>query len=213
MSTKTKAHIRYKNNAGDIVPGATTVINGVLAKPQLVIWANRLGLQGIDSTKYRDEMGDIGTLAHAMIMADLKGEPVDTSDYSREQIDKAENCFLSWLEWRKGKEVEPIHVEQPLVSEKYQFGGTFDFLGWIDGVMTLGDYKTGGIWKEAYIQTCAYRQLLIEAMFPIPDKILILGIPRTPDEKFQEVIYIEFNKGWELFKHLRAAYGLLKEIK
>jgi hypothetical protein len=212
MAVKTKAHQRYKNKAGEIVPGVTT-ITGLKAKPQLVIWANRLGLKGIDSSKYRDEKADIGTLAHAMILAHLKGEQADTSDYSANQITEAENCFLSYLAWAKGKDIKPNLVEQSLISEAYQFGGCLDFYGTINGELVLVDYKTGGIYDEAKIQTCAYRQLLIENEHPAPDKIIILGIPRTEDEKFQEVTFTKFDVGWKYFKNLRENYNLDKLLK
>lgn len=212
MAEKGKAHIRYKNNAGVIVPGASTIAN-MLDKPALVPWANKLGLQGINSNDYSKSMAQIGTLAHAMIMAEVKGETADTAEYSQEQISKAENSYLSWLEWVKGKEITPIVVEKSMVSETYQFGGTPDFLGEIDGKIILADYKTGGIWREAYFQTCAYRQLTIDNGYPKAEKILILGIPRTEDEKFQEVSYTSFDKGWEVFVYLLKVYNLLKEIK
>ena len=211
-SKKTRAHIRYKNKEGKVVPGATTVI-GLLNKPQLVVWANRLGLQGIDSSKFRDEKAEIGTLAHAMILATLKGESIDTSEYSREQISQAENSFLSWLEWGKGKDIKPILLETPLVSEQYQYGGTPDFLGYLDGDIVLMDYKTGGIFREAYIQACSYRHLLYENEYPVTDKAIILGIPRTEDEDFKEVTYTNFDTGWEIFKRLNDVYQLLKEVK
>ena len=206
-----KAHIRYKNKNGDIVPGASTIAN-MLDKPALTPWANKLGLKGIDSNAYSREMATIGTLAHTMIMAELKNEKLDTSDYSQEQISKAENSFLSWLEWRKGKDLSPLLIETPLVSEIWQFGGTPDFLGLIDNTLILADYKTGGIWREAYIQTCAYRQLAIENNYPAANRILILGIPRTEDEKFQEVTYTRFDNGWNCFVLLRQLYDALKEV-
>lgn len=210
MAEKTKAHIRYKNKAGKVVPGATTII-GLLNKPQLIIWANRLGLQGIDSTKYRDDKGDIGSLTHAMVMADIKRETVDTSEYSKEQITQAENSLLSWLEWCKGKELEPIIMETPLVSEQYSFGGTPDYYGRVNGNLVLMDYKTGGIYKEAYIQVCSYRQLLAENGYLV-DKAIILGIPRTEDESFNEATYTNFETGWEIFRRLNEVYQLLKEV-
>ncbi len=212
MAEKNKTHIRYKDKEGNIVPGATTII-GLLAKPQLIIWANRLGLQGIDSTKYRDDKADIGTLAHKMVLADIKGEKVDTSEYSKEQIDQAENSFLSWLEWRKGKELEPIIMETPLVSEEFSFGGTLDYYGYLDNTLVLMDYKTGGIYQEAYIQVCSYRQLLVENGYPPIDKAIVLGIPRTEDEDFKEITYTNFDNGWRIFKRLNEIYQLLKEVK
>ena len=212
VSTKSQAHIRYKNKEGKVIPGATTII-GLLNKPQLIIWANRLGLQGIDSTKYRDDKADIGTLAHAMVLADIKGEIADTSEYSKDQISQAENSYLSWLEWSKGKDVKPILLEAPLVSEEYQFGGMPDFLGHLNGTLVLMDYKTGGIYKEAYIQCCAYRQLVIENNNPPPEKAIVLGIPRSADDEFKEVTYTNFDTGWEIFKRLNECYQLLKQVK
>jgi hypothetical protein len=42
-----KAHTIYKTAEGVRVPGATT-ITGLLNKPYLVPWANKLGLEGIE---------------------------------------------------------------------------------------------------------------------------------------------------------------------
>ena len=209
---KTKAHTIYKNQAGERVPGVTTILN-LIAKPNLIVWANRLGLQGIDSTKFRDEKGLIGTLAHDFIMADLKGESTDTSDYSKNQIDQAENAYLKWLTWREDKILNPILLETPLISEAFQYGGTLDYFGEVDGKLTLVDYKTGFVGKECYIQTCAYRELLIENGYPPAEKILILGIPRTEDERFTETPYTNFENGWQYFKLLRQCYDLEKLIK
>lgn len=57
-----KAHVKYRTKDKVLVPGVTTITN-LLNKPYLIKWANDLGLEGIDSTKYRDEAADIGTLA------------------------------------------------------------------------------------------------------------------------------------------------------
>jgi len=211
VSHRTQAHIRYKNKNGKVVPGATTIIV-LLNKPQLIIWANRLGLQGIDSTKYRDDKADIGTLAHAMVLAELKGIKVDTSEYSEEQIEQAENSYLSWLEWSKGKDIKSILLETPLVSEQYQFGGMPDFLGQLDGTLVLMDYKTGGIYKEVVVQMGAYVKLLEENKYPPCSDAIVLGIPRSEDESFREVKIGKgaLKSGWEVFSHLRATYDLLK---
>ena len=56
-------HQVYKTADGTRVPGVTTIC-GVMDKPALVKWANNLGLQGTDSTKYVDALAASGTLAH-----------------------------------------------------------------------------------------------------------------------------------------------------
>jgi hypothetical protein len=207
-----KAHTRYKNKAGIAVPGVTGVL-GILGKPFLIAWANRMGLQGIDSEKYKVEMGTIGSIAHAMISTSFLDCDMDLSDYTPQQIDTAANCYRSYLNWKGNKFLVPIVVEQPLISEEYQFGGTTDFYGLIDSEEVILDYKTGMVSKDAYLQTCAYRQLIIENGYPAPKKITILGIPRADNEKFQEVVYTDFTAGWECFKHLLAAYNYYKDMK
>lgn len=209
---KTKAHTVYKNQAGERVPGVTTILN-LIAKPNLIVWANRLGLQGIDSTKFRDEKGLIGELAHAFVAADLRGQEVDTSDYSINQILPARYAFSYWLDWKRDKVLKPLLIETPLVSELFQYGGTPDFLGEVDDIVTLVDLKSGFIGKEAYIQTCTYRELAIENGYPPAERILILGIPRTEDEKLTETPYTDFENGWQYFKLLRQCYDLEKLIR
>ena len=209
---KSKAHIRYELPDGTKVPGVTTVLN-ILNKPALVIWANRLGLQGIDSSKYRDEMADIGTLAHQMIVDYFKGEKTDTGDYSQTQIDLAENCLLSFWEWEKGHKIEVILAETPLVSQEYGFGGTIDCFCKLDGQPTLLDFKTGkAIYPEFFYQLAAYKQLLAEAGYLI-EVTRILRIGRGADEGFEERSVGKLDKQFEIFKHCLSIYNLKKEEK
>lgn len=209
---KSKAHIRYELPDGTKVPGVTTVL-GVLNKPALVIWANRLGLQGIDSSKYRDEMADIGTLAHQMIVDNFKGEETDTSEYSKSQIELAENCLLSFWAWEKGHKIEVIMAEAQLVSAQYGYGGTIDCFCKLDGQPTLLDFKTGkAIYTEFFYQLAAYEQLLAEAGHLI-EVTRILRIGRDADEGFEERSVGKLDKQFELFKHCLAIYNLMKEVK
>lgn len=210
---KARAHIPYNNAAGQRVVGVSTIV-GLLNKPQLITWANNLGLQGIDSNKYRDDKAEIGTLGHALIVADLKGETIDLSEYSPKQVDAAENAYLHWLDWRKGKLIRPILIEHPLVSETFQYGGRLDFYGWIDDVLALLDYKTGGIFREAKIQAAGgYLELLLDNGYERPEKVIILGIPRDANEQFHEVTITDYIHSSRAFHFLRATYAELKHIK
>ncbi|KKL50243.1 hypothetical protein LCGC14_2307390, partial [marine sediment metagenome] len=138
---KAKAHVQYKLEDGTRVPGVTTILN-IIAKPALIQWANRMGLDGINTYKHVDELADIGTLAHAMIAHFLGGPEPDLDDYSKRQIDRAENSVLSFHEWAKGKTLHTEFSERQMVSEKLKYGGTCDWRGYIDGVDTLLDLKT-----------------------------------------------------------------------
>ena len=212
MREKTKAHIRYKGANGENVPGVTTIL-GILNKPALVKWANNLGLQGIDSSRYRDEMADIGTLAHYLIMCHLTGQTPDTADYSPNQLEMAENATLSYYEWEKGHDIEPILVEAALVSPQYGYGGTVDLYAAVDGVPTLVDFKTGkAIYPEMVYQLAAYKQLLQEHGYEVgPARILRIG--RDADEGFEEKVVTGLERQWAIFNHCLGIYNLQKAIK
>lgn len=211
QSSQTRAHQRYHNAAGGIVPGTTT-ITGLLNKPQLPAWANRLGLQGIDSAAYAKEKAVIGTLAHKMVTDYLLQMPTETKEYSPFQVNAAENSFLSYLRWAEHRSVEPYLIEKPLVSEEHQYGGTCDIYGRVDGVLELIDLKTGGIYDEHVVQVCAYRHLLIENGMAV-ERVRILGIPRDDDDGFVERMVTDTTAGMEVFIHLRKVYDLLKKLK
>ena len=212
MSDKTKAHIRYKDSSGNIVPGVTTVVN-LLAKPQLIIWANRLGLQGIDSTKYTDAMAEIGTLAHYLIMCHLKGEEPDTSDYSPNQVETAGNCVASYLAWEKNHTLAPKIVEEQLVSDELRVGGTPDLYCILDGVQTLIDFKTGkALYPEFSYQVAGYKAILEGKGHPV-EQCRILRIGRDDDEGFEEKIIKDSSTDYAIFLSCLAIYHLQKQVR
>ena len=212
--SKTKAHIRYRLADKTIVPGVTTIL-GLMAKPALVPWANKLGLQGIDVSKYVDDKADIGTLGHAMVTDKLSGAETDTSDYSENQISLAENCALSFWQWEKEHPIEEVFfVERPLVSEAHRFGGTLDIYAKINGKREIIDLKTGrGIYPEHAWQVATLKVLLEENGFPV-DGTRIINIPRSESESFVEKVVTsrENEIGWQIFKALLSIYNLKKEV-
>lgn len=212
--SKTKAHKRYRLKDKTIVPGVTTIV-GVLNKPALVPWANKMGLKGIDTQKYVDDKANIGTLAHALIIGELTGQEVDTSDYSQQQISAAENACLSFYKWQKEHELKIVSAEEALVSEKYGFGGQYDIFGVVDNFAELLDLKTGsGIWEEHYYQLGGYL-ILLEEGGRLISRLRILNIPRSEDENFQEVVLSEkmVELAKEMFLDCLSIYNRKKEVK
>jgi hypothetical protein len=209
---RSRAHTRYKLKNGLLVPGVSTII-GVLNKPALLVWANNLGLAGIKMATYVDVLAEIGTIAHAMVIAHIKNEKFNPTNIPADLIDKAENCFLSYLEWERRHKVEPIKCEVPLVSEAHKYGGTMDFYGKIDGELTVRDFKTGkGIYSEYWYQVAAYRQLIEEHGHEVKN-VGILNIPRTEDEEFSDPPPRPSTKvEWLMFWHCLQIY-YLKKVK
>jgi hypothetical protein len=214
LGEKVRAHIRYKTSTGDQVPGVTTVI-GVLDKPALVGWANRLGLQGIDSNKYRDESASIGTLAHYLIVCELAEQEPDLNNFTPEQVRRAEWSLKSFHNWRQRHTLEPVLVEKALVSDEHRFGGMVDFFGIVDGKPTLLDFKTSkAIYAEHKIQVSAYTKLLITHGHK-PHEVRVLQIGRTEDEGFGEHVLprSQIATGWEIFQACLVVHRLMPKMK
>lgn len=209
---KTAVHQRYYVD-GVEVPGVTTILR-VLGKPALVPWANRLGLNGIDVTKYVDDKADIGTCAHYLIECDVKDVEPDLSDYSPNTVAQAENGYLKWLEWKNGKVFEPIASELQLVSHDFAYGGTADIYANVNGKRTLIDIKTSGsgIYPDMEAQTSAYWHLLKENGYEV-DEVYILRVGRDESEGFEERKVNNIETYFDIFVLCREIYDLKKVVK
>jgi len=207
-----KAHTRYELKDGTYIPGNTTICN-LLNKPQLIRWANRLGLEGIDSTKYVDELASIGTLAHELISIELAGKTVPINfydDYTPQQIECSNPCVGKFREWKKNNKLKPILIETGLVSEKYRFGGTLDLYCELNGKKCLLDWKTGsGLYEAHKIQLSANRALLIENGHEV-DECRLLGIGRNEAEDTKDVIVGGMDLRFEKFLCLLKIYQIDK---
>ena len=213
---RVRAKERYRNSAGGVIPSVTTVLNE-LNKPAMIRWANRLGLEGIDVDKQVDEFADIGILTHYLIMCRLRDEVPDVSEFTPEQLDVAQRCFKKYLDWEEKNPVKCIMAEEPLVSERFQYGGTLDLYGLCRKRFLLGDFKTSatGIYQEMVYQVAAYWWLLIENNYrldPDLDKVLILRLGRGPDDSAEErtITKYELKNSLEIFLRCLDVYNLKK---
>lgn len=213
-----RQHTVYKLADGKRVPGCTT-ITGVMDKPALKKWANRLGLQGIEVEKYVDELAVIGTLAHYMIECHCRKVTPDLGDYTPNQISIAENSYIKWMYWKDSVRFEPLHNELALVSEAHRFGGTLDIIGTVNGKLTLVDIKTcKGIYGEHKTQVAGgYGILADENQKAIGGKIediVICRVGRNDEEGFEsiQISATETKLHQRRFLICRELYEINKEI-
>lgn len=188
-----KGHTRYKLPDGTPVPGVST-ISGVMDKPALVIWANRLGLDGIDSTRYVDSLAQAGTLAHYFVEADLRDmdrDPEYLKEFSQIDQDRAETSFVKYLDWKAQHDIILLGSEIEIVSAQYRCGGRLDLILQYDGIDTLVDLKTCkalyGDGDDKWAQVAGYKLLAEEAGYEIPQSA-ILRLGREPTEGFEFAI-------------------------
>ena len=186
----TKAHQIYRNAAGKRVPGVTTIL-GFVAKPHLIKWANNLGLEGIDSSKFVDQMATIGTIAHAFCECHVQGMELDTSNLNPEHVDKAESSAIRFMAWWDSMGFKLLHSELQMVSEDWQVGGTLDIVAVDpDGKIWVIDLKTSkAIYPEHLVQCCAYAEMFEEThgdAGPV-DVRAVVRIGKTEDDDDFEV--------------------------
>jgi hypothetical protein len=81
MSFVEKKRWIFKTSEGKRVPSVKSVL-GIINKPALMKWANKMGLQGIDSGAYASDAARVGILAHAMIQESLGGPEPDNTAYN-----------------------------------------------------------------------------------------------------------------------------------
>lgn len=211
----------YCNAAGQKVPGATTIIGRFKESGGLINWAYKCGRDGIDINEARDKAADAGTLAHEMIDCHLHGREFVRNGHDPMVLGKADHAFLGFLDWKAQNSLKLVAAEVSLVSEKYQYGGTFD-AGMVGDTFRLMDYKTGNaIYNDAIIQVAGAYSLLWQEHHPDQPihgiDILRISKPEQPDDPVSfhhchwsaEILPI----AQEMFLCLRRAYDLDKRLK
>jgi hypothetical protein len=225
-SSKEKATGRpkggYVNAAGKRVPGVTTILGRWRESGGLIQWAYQCGRDGIDINAARDRAADAGTAVHEMIDAHLHGRPFDRTAWKPNILQKADHCFLAFLEWAEQSKLAMKAAELSLVSEKHQFAGTFDAAMFSGNSLRLLDYKSAsGVYVDQLCQVAGGYSLLWQEHFPDQPlggiDILRVSKPDAEDDPVSfehrhwsaEVIPI----AQEQFLLLRAAYDLDKRLK
>lgn len=214
---KHKAHTRYYLKTGELVVGVTSVIDSQLgwSKRALIAWARRESLAGNDPNKILAEAGDVGTCTHYLIQCHITGKEPDLSGFTKDQIDKAENGFLAFLDWEESTGFLYEHIEFPVVSEQYRYGGTIDIITRRNGLLYLFDVKSArNIYPEHIIQISAYHHAYEEQEQEQIQKFQLLHVGKH-DGSFavHNIAGSQIAKGWGVFKLLRELYDLEKEFK
>ena len=154
-------HENYYNSDGIQIPSVTEVIK-LLNKPELVEWANWLGLNHKSSTLFTKNAALNGTLVHYIIEKDIKKKILDVNIIDNLSIDnymKVHNAYNSFKRWKKDYEPKFINSEMKLKND--EVGGTVDCICKVNKEKVMVDFKTS---KKAYpsyfIQLAGYNYLL-----------------------------------------------------
>ncbi len=213
----------YKLKDGTRVPGVTTVIGRFKDSGALMFWAWDQGRNGHDFRETRDKAAEAGTVAHALVEYHISGKSdaeitalIEEERISKEVLEKAYQAYENYLNWERTTRLKVVKTEMSLVSETHKFGGTFDGIAVvdIDGVRSLADWKTGGIYTEALVQCAAYKGLWEEHYpdQPIEGGYHIVSFSRESGD-FTHKYFSNLDEGWRQFLLLREAYDIDKRLK
>lgn len=216
-ATQTKGSGRprtgYKLASGEKVASVTTIISRFKESGALINWAYKRGCEGFELYSSRDEACDVGSLIHSMVEADIHGNPLpDIPDEFRE---RCESGFRAWTSWREGRAMTIIATEEPIVSEKYRFGGTLDAVGRDKNGLCILDWKSSnGVYADYALQLAAYRLLWEEAH---PDQPITGGFHLARFSKehgdMEHRYWPELKEAEEMFLLLVQAYALDKKLQ
>jgi hypothetical protein len=210
-----KAHTTYLNAKGEELPGVTTVLD-ILGKPALIYWAWNQGKKGLDYRKVSSKAADVGTVAHALSEAYLKGMELDTSNLPADVLDTAETSYIQFVQWWDQQGLDVMFTERALISEKWQCGGTMDIMARrrSNGNIVVIDLKTSkAIYREMRIQLSAYAAMSEEMGGPKVDERIIARIGKESKGDFEAQTVYDWANCVDAFDKIAAAYHALKAVK
>ena len=201
----------YRTADGKRVPSVTTILGRFKDPGGLIHWAWKLGTEGEDYRKVRDDAADAGTLAHDGIEAAIHGtEWTPPPDVDDEIVSRALTAIQGFHEWREQTRLEITATEVPLVSEAHLYGGTIDAVGRIGERLVIVDWKSSNkVYGDYLAQIGAYAALWEEVRGERIEGAHLLRV----DKEFGGFHHHTWGldvlaAGLEYFLHCRQAYDL-----
>lgn len=117
----------------------------------------------------REEAATIGTHVHAILADSLMGKEIAYPELTQDpwMIGSIKRAVGAGLQFFSEHSIQVVEVEKVRWSPRYGFVGTGDLIAFIDGKLSVLDFKTGkgATYPEYYAQTGAY-QLAYEEEHP-----------------------------------------------
>ena len=164
-------------SAGYVIDGIwyprVTAIVGIKAKPALYrYYANMPGMAAADQAKERSAQE--GAAVHDTAEAILRGSHVMIPEAIRPAIE-------AFTEFLRNNDVNPLLIEERVVSKANRYAGTIDVLAEVNGIVGVLDIKTSlAVYRDYGLQTAAYVKALRERSdIPPPQTSWILRLDQA----------------------------------
>ena len=156
---------KYFHN-GIAVPRVTEIISKMISEEYLLYWANSLGFKHQGYKKTVEAAANIGSESHDLINRFLLGETFASNNVPYLGFRKW------WIDINSSNDVKVIGAEQPITCQ--YFGGTYDLLVEINGLLYLVDFKTSNhVSYKYYLQLAAYIYMLEQQGYIISGCIIL----------------------------------------
>jgi len=199
---------RFYKLKGQNYLSVTTILDNAVANPKLANWFKKNSENKI--ARVKSETGDFGSQLHSHIEDYLIGKPSQVEPQFKQHME-------NFKKWATEKKLSAANLkrygkgcEVSLVSKKYGFAGTADFIGWLSDKPVIADWKTSRMYRVTFgWQLAAYRLAAIELEL-VNDKCGLLGLQisrETAEVKsfeYQHIDFVEFQflAALEIFKGL-----------
>jgi hypothetical protein len=216
MQTVVVRDKNFHDVEGQDFPRVTHILD--VGYPKGEFFYEWLKKNGDASDELRDAAGDSGTLVHHAIGELLNGAEFLFGNYfAFEKDGRHLSKIPTGAEWEKlvafcrwYHEFKPdkvLHVEKFLVSRKYHFSGSADFIVEKDGKTYLLDFKTGkGMHMHFWAQLAAYAIAFEEMGLGKIDALGIIHLGTMHKAKYNYVERDDIQKCFDVFKAARTIY-------
>ena len=223
------------------VPSVTTILN-VLAKPALVSWGVKCACNYVEDNlrllfagesfsveqifkvvqdartahdRTRQEAADIGTEAHDWLRDYWRAIIRKTDIPALPEDPLVRNCTTAVQDWISQHKVVPISIEAPLYSRQYKICGRSDFIGLVDGELSVLDYKSSKfLYPEVALQMSPYAMMYYEEGTEKPETRWGIRMDKLTGE-FEDKRYppATFEADWNTFLAVFKIYDRLKHLR
>jgi len=115
----------------------------------------------------KQQAADIGTIAHRVFEERLEGrevslplqfDPIVAAHMTQDMIDQANNAVEAGLKFIREHEIKVVQAEAVRWSPTYGYIGTGDLIAYIDGKLSVADWKTSKrLYPTVRLQLSAYK--------------------------------------------------------